>query len=93
MVKKQDKCAERLAKKLKKRFGDCWKKVKGKNVARKGCWYTDDNSIYGGSVINEMSNEHGGVRQPFGPQRRKPTNFCETTRFAERAIEISEGEE
>ena len=90
MVTKQEKCAESLARKLGKKFGNCWKRKNGKNVAIKGCWKIDDNTIYGGSVIEEIFNEGGGVDHPFGPQRRKPKNFCETTRFAERTIEIKE---
>ena len=91
MASKQEQCAESLAKKLGKKFGKCWRQEGGKNKAEIGCWDIDDNSTYGGSVIEEMTNESGGVKDPFGSRRRTPKNFCDATRFAEDAIDISKG--
>lgn len=86
--KKSEECAKRLARLLKKQMGDCWKKKKdGKLKAKIGCWDIDCNPIYGGCVIEEMMSEGGGVDHPFGPRRRKPTEFCDTINFAIRVME------
>ncbi|GAH01867.1 unnamed protein product, partial [marine sediment metagenome] len=53
-----------------------------------GCWTVDYNAIYGGAVIQEIVSKGGGVTQPFGAMRRKPREFCETTRFAQDAIRL-----
>ena len=81
-------CAESLAKALNKKFGKCWKRIDGKNVAEIGCWEYDHNSIYGGGLIEEIMNEGGGVDLPFGSRRLKPDTFCVATRFAETALKI-----
>jgi len=86
--KDAEKCAENLAKTLKKKLGKCWKQVDGKNVAEIGCWETDYNPTYGGININEIMSEGGGVDGPFGLRRLKPDTFCVATRYAEKAVEI-----
>ncbi len=84
------KCGEAFAKGMGKKFGDCWTKKKGGGLkADVGCWNVDYNSIYGGAVITEISNEAGGITHPFGSMRRKPSEFCDTVHFASRAIEIA----
>lgn len=83
------KCAARLAKDLGHKFGDCWKKKEGGGLESEiGCWTVDYNAIYGGAVIQEIMSKGGGVTQPFGSMRRKPREFCETTRFAQDAIRL-----
>lgn len=73
---------------MKKQAGDCWKKKKkGGLKAKIGCWELDCNPVYGGCVIEEIMNEGGGVTQPFGSQRRKPQEFCDTINFAIKALE------
>lgn len=87
-MKDAESCAKRLAETLGKKFGSCWKKTKDGNVAEVGCWELDHNSIYGGSNINEIYNEGGGVTLPFGEGRMKPEHFCRAVQFAEKAVEI-----
>lgn len=90
--KDSQRCAESLAKTLNKKFGNCWKSKDGKNTSEVGCWELDHNPIYGGSVIHEIMNESGGVDEPFGSRRLKPDHFCTATKFAEKAVRISKGE-
>lgn len=82
-------CASRLADDLGKKFGGCWVRKKGKRQSIVGCWEVDYNPTYGGAVIQEMINTKGGVHQPFGSMRRKPREFCDTTRFAQDTIRLS----
>jgi hypothetical protein len=86
--KNAEQCAERLATTLGKKFGKCWIRVDGKNVAQIGCWQYDHNSIYGGGVIEEIMNEGGGIDQPFGSRRLKPDTFCVAVNMAEKAVHI-----
>lgn len=72
-------CAKRLADSMGKRFGKCWKRKNGRNVAKVGCWELDYNSIYGGAIITEIHNESGGITHPFGEGRLKPFEFCRAT--------------
>lgn len=60
-------------------------------VAYIGAWHIDYNPIYGGVVIHVMSNEHGGVGNPFGSTRHTPRAFCELVWFALDALAIKEG--
>ena len=84
-------CASRLADDLGKKFGGCWRRKNGKLEAVVGCWTVDYNPTYGGAVIQEIVSKGGGVTQPFGPMRRKPGVFCETTRFAQDALRVDRG--
>ena len=58
----------------------------GNRIARSwndvGGWELDANPTYGGYVINEIVNEHGGVTRPFGDQRHPARQFCEMVNFA-----------
>lgn len=90
--KDAERCAKDLARTLKKPFGNCWAKKKGRNVAKIGCWDVDYNPIYGGAVIEEIHNEAGGISHPFGSRRMKPSEFCQATNMAVRAVEIDRGE-
>ncbi len=81
-------CASRLAKDLGKKYGKCWVRKNGKTQAVVGCWEVDYNPTYGGAVIQEIVSKGGGVRQPFGSMRRKPREFCDTTRFAQDALRL-----
>ena len=87
--KDAEKATARLAKALGKEAEGCWKRDKsGKLKSKVGCWTMDYNSIYGGAVINEMANESGGVREPFGSMRRKPREFVDSVNMAVTAVEI-----
>lgn len=81
-------CAKRIANTLGKKFGNCWKRVDGKNVADIGCWNLDYNPTYGGAVIEEIMSEGGGVDNPLGMRKLKPSEFCSATQMAERAVMI-----
>ena len=85
-------CGRRLANLLDREFGDdkssCWVRKNGKLTAKIGCLTVDYNPIYGGAILEEMMNEHGGVSHPFGEGRLKPYEFCRATRYAEGAVEM-----
>jgi len=86
--KKVERCAKNLARLMRKQVGDCWKKKKGGGYKAKiGCWDLDCNPIYGGCLITEIMSEGGGERHPFGDQRRKPTDFCDTVNFAIKVLD------
>ena len=87
--KDAENCAGRLAKSLGKKFGNCWSRKGNENKAEIGCWTLDNNPTYGGSVIEEIMNESGGVDTPFGSKRLKPEAFCDAMRIAEKAVEIA----
>jgi len=91
-IKNAENAASRLAHALGKEFDaqGCWKKQRGERgelIAKVGCW-TIDNDEYGGVVINEISNEGGGVHQPFGYRRRKPEEFVASVNMAIDAVQI-----
>lgn len=81
-------CLERLAKMFKREHTECWVKVDGKTEAKVGCWYLDHNAIYGGGLVEEIANKRGIVSEPFGSQRRKPREFCDTVDFVDRALRL-----
>ena len=82
-------CARRLVKDLDGQFGNCIIKKNGKFAGFKvGCWDVDYNPTYGGAVLYQIATEGGGQSQPFGSMRRKPSEFCDTTRFAQDAIRL-----
>jgi hypothetical protein len=89
--KDAEKSAERLANTLGKKFGKCWTKKGNRNVAEIGCWTYDHNSVYGGGNINEIVNESGGVREPFGSRRLKPESFVNAVNMSIKSVEISRG--
>ena len=66
----------------------------GKTIAKNyndvGAWQLDYVACYGGFNVEEIANEQGGVRQPFGSRRYKPTEFYELCWFAIRALEKTE---
>ena len=51
------------------------------NRANVGALALDSNHIYGGYTIEEMMNEAGGVRQPFGYERMPAGEFVRAVRF------------
>ena len=81
-------CAKNLADKLGKQLGDCWEEnPEGGLKSKIGCWNLDYNTIYGGAVINEIVNEGGAIRQPFGYMRRGPREFCNSVDFASNTVD------
>ncbi len=52
-----------------------------------GAWQLDHNSIYGGFVIEEVVNVHGGVSRPMGDQRCNAREFRQMCLFTVRAIQ------
>jgi len=52
-----------------------------------GAYRLDWNGVYGGGNIEQVINEQGGVRQPFGQSRHNAREFCDMVRFALDAIE------
>jgi hypothetical protein len=52
-----------------------------------GAYRLDWNGVYGGGNIEQITSESGGVRQPFGAQRRNAREFCDSVRFAVDALE------
>jgi len=87
-----ERCAKSLASEMGHEFGNCYRKVGDGYKWQVGCWQVDNNPTYGGSVIQEIAGDSGGVRTPFGAMRRKPREFCETVQFAEKAVRLSKGE-
>jgi len=83
--------AKRLAQALGKKFGDCWDEKTRKSIV--GCWKVDCNPIYGGCIIEEIVNEHGGVTDPILNIRLPPREFCNAVNFALRVLDIKEKEE
>lgn len=59
-----------------------WAGRSQRNVAEVGTWYLDYAACYGGYVVNQVSNESGGVSQPFGPMRHSARDFVTMVRFA-----------
>ena len=57
-------------------------------TSNEGGWTLDYNRTYGGYVIHEYVNDRGGVREPFGSQRRSARDFCDAVRFALDALHI-----
>jgi hypothetical protein len=55
-----------------------------------GAWQLDANPTYGGYMVVEISNEHGGQSTPFGPMRRSARDFCDAVRFAEDTLQSVE---
>jgi len=86
--KDAEKCLKNLAEVMGKEVGDCWEKIDDKLVSKIGCWELDCNPIYGGCIVEEIMNEHGGVGNPLTELRMSPREFCQATRMIERAIEI-----
>lgn len=52
-----------------------------------GGWQLDHNSVYGGYVVHEISNEHGAVSEPYSSTRRNAREFCDVVWFAIRTLE------
>lgn len=52
-----------------------------------GAYRLDYVACYGGYNIEQIHNKAGGVDQPFGSTRRKPTEMWDTLHFAVRALE------
>ena len=68
-----------------------WTRAGNENRAAVGVWMLDHNGIYGGYVIHEMYNDHGGVYEPFGGMRRSAGDFCAAVNFAMSALGLREG--
>lgn len=81
-------CAKRLADLLGKPFEPCFTKKDGKIEWTLGCWDVDYAPEYGGCMVKEISNDHGGVSLPFGEGRLAPYPFCRAMRIAEDAVRI-----
>lgn len=47
-----------------------------------GGWWLDYAPVYGGCNVSELMPEGSGERQPFGPQRVSPREFCDRIRFS-----------
>ena len=48
----------------------------------------DYNDVYGGYNIEQISNTHGGVSQPFGSDRHKASEMWYMMRFALTALDM-----
>jgi hypothetical protein len=87
-------CGRRLAQAVGHEFGDdmsgCYEKqqVDGKWKPKEGCLRVDYNPTYGGSIVEQMVGEQGGVQHPFGEGRLKGYEFCRATRYGEGAVEL-----
>ena len=57
-----------------------------------GAYRLDWNGVYGGGNIELITSVQGGVRQPFGAQRRNAREFCKAVRFAIDALQMFQGE-
>lgn len=64
---------------------------KGNNRAKVGGWALDYNPTFGGSIIEETMNEHGGVKMPLGYRRMSNAEFVVAVQFALDAINIARG--
>lgn len=56
-----------------------------------GGYLLDYNPVYGGYSIERISNQAGGVSEPFGASKMKPQEFWYAMRFAMDAIEVKAG--
>lgn len=56
-----------------------------------GAYRLDWNGSYGGGNIERISNEPGGVSQPFGANRRNAREFCDAVRFALDTLAVHQG--
>ena len=83
---------KRIAVLLGKTSGNPWARVGEKNVSRVGTLCIDHNSIYGGYNVEEICNEHGAVRHPFGERRLKAPAFWAMLNGIERALEMQKGD-
>jgi len=83
--KDANQCGKFLADTLKKKFGECYD---GNGKAIPGCWVVDYQSMYGGAVIEQITNPEGGVTHPFGSKRMNAESFCFATHMAEKSVEI-----
>ena len=88
MVNKVEMIFARFARTMGKKIGGYTKLKNGKFKANVGNWTLSYNPTYGGYVIEQIYNAGGGVSQPFGSQRHKPTQFITMMRFAMDAIDI-----
>jgi hypothetical protein len=86
-------CGRRLAQAVGHEFGDeksgCYEKTaEGRFKSKEGCLRVDYNPTYGGSIIEQIVGEAGGVTHPFGEGRLKGYEFCRATRYGEGAVEL-----
>jgi len=56
-----------------------------------GGFLLDYNPTYGGYSIQRVSNQKGGVDEPFGAYKMKSSEFWYTLRFAMDTIEVMKG--
>ena len=79
---------KRIAALLGKPSGNPWQRVGDKNVSTIGTLSIDHNSVYGGYNVEEIVNEHGAIRHPFGDGRLKGPAFWAMLNGIERALEL-----
>ena len=72
------------------RRGQLWNREGSDNRCFVGAWVLDHNSVYGGYVVEQMENEHGGISHPLGSGRKSAREFCDAVRFALDALRASE---
>ena len=53
-----------------------------------GAYRLDWNRVYGGGNIEQIINDGGGVRQPFGHLRRNAKEFCGAVNLALHALRL-----
>ena len=82
---------KRIAALLGKPSGNPWTREGDRNRARVGTLCIDHNSVYGGYNVEEIANESGGVRHPFGDRRLKAPAFWAMLNGIERALEMTKG--
>ena len=78
--KDAEQCFENLLRTLGRRRARSYNDVGG--------WGLDYNPTYGGVVIEEIGNEHGGITQPLNTTRLTPREFCQSVNFAIRVLRL-----
>lgn len=56
----------------------------------KGAYQLDHNGVYGGYVIEKLS-DHGGVSRPFGDMRHGAREMCDMLNFASWTVRLTRG--
>lgn len=75
-IKDAEQCFERLLTTLGKRKARSYNDVGG--------WRLDYNPTYGGVIIEEIINPHGGINHPIIGSRLTSREFCQTINFMTR---------
>lgn len=79
-VKNAQEAFERLAEATGNRPAASWNDVGG--------WQLDYNSVSNDFLVIEVTDSGGGIREPFGPMRLTPREFCVMVDFAIRVLEV-----